>query len=114
MAQERQMGDDEDQRLFDALIDILDACEGSTLSLEEQLRALSIVWTQRAQQLRSDALAIPGAFPQERARQVALAQEMTAAILRDEPDLEMERLQLEGDVRGAADYFRRKIERRDL
>ena len=55
--------EDENDPRFVILMRLLDVCEASRLGLDDQLQALSIVWAQRAQQLRGEARAIPEAFP---------------------------------------------------
>lgn len=100
--------DEPDRRRFDILTRLLDACEAADLPLADQLDALAIVWTERAQRLRGDCLAEPGAFPREQARQHARLARMAVAI-NEAADLEYERLVQEDDRAGLWDYVRRTL-----
>ena len=90
----------------------LDICEQSSVTLEDQLLAASVLWLQRAQELRSRSLSEPGGFPREQARQLALMDRLLEAVRNAVPELELERLQHEGDVLGALEHLRRTIEDR--
>jgi hypothetical protein len=59
-------GDPRDDPRFHLLSALLDACEESGLDLDTQLGALTIVWVERAQRLRGDALALPGGYAAEK------------------------------------------------
>jgi hypothetical protein len=89
------------QDAIEAMIAVLEACEGKAPSLDEQLMILSLAWLERAQRIRSDALAIPGGFPEAQARQLADLEKIIELVKADVPDLELERLHHEGDIEGA-------------
>lgn len=85
---------------IEAMVAVLDTCEANAASLDEQLMVLSLAWLERAQRIRSDALAIPGGFPAAQARQLADLAKLTELVRADVPDLELERLHHEGDIEG--------------
>ena len=89
-----------------AMVAVLETCEANAPSLEEQLMVLSLAWLERAQRLRSDALAIPDGFPDEQARQLRELEKITALVRGDAPDLELERLFHEGDLEGVWKHLR--------
>jgi hypothetical protein len=89
-----------DKDAIEAMISVLDACEAAAPSLDEQLVVLSLAWIERAQRIRSEALAIPGAFPQAKERQLADLERIAETVRADVPDLELERLHHEGDLDG--------------
>ena len=70
------------------------ACGGSA---REKLNVLEMTWLVVASTARTDALTMPGGFPEERARQVAQLRRLADIVEADEPDLETERLFQEGD-----------------
>lgn len=90
-----------------AMIAVLETCEDKAPSLDEQLMVLSLAWLERAQRLRSDALAIPNGFPDEQARQLRELEKITALVKGDAPDLELERLFHEGDLQGVWQHLRK-------
>jgi len=89
-----------------AMIAVLETCEANAESLDEQLMVLSLAWLERAQRLRSEALAIPNGFPDEQARQLRELEKITALVKGDAPDLELERLFHEGDLEGVWKHLR--------
>ena len=90
-----------------AMIAVLETCEDKAPSLDEQLMVLSLAWLERAQRLRSDALAIPDGFPDEQARQLRELEKITALVRGDAPDLELERLFHEGNLEGVWQHLRK-------
>jgi len=90
-----------------AMIAVLETCEVKAPTLDEQLMVLSLAWLERAQRLRSDALAIPNGFPDEQARQLRELEKITALVRGDTPDLELERLFHEGDLEGVWQHLRK-------
>jgi hypothetical protein len=58
--------DPRDDPRFHLLTALLDACEESGLDLDAQLRALTIVWVERAQRLRGEALALSDGYVAEK------------------------------------------------
>src|SRR5688500_2921657 len=89
-----------------AMIAVLETCEANAASLDEQLMVLSLAWLERAQRLRSEALAIPHGFPDEQARLLRELEKITALVKGDAPDLELERLFHEGDLEGVWKHLR--------
>jgi hypothetical protein len=96
----------EENEAITAMIAVLETCEANAPSLEEQLMVLSLAWLERAQRLRSDALAVPNGFPDEQARQLRELEKITALVRGDAPDLELERLFHEGDLEGVWQHLR--------
>ena len=83
-------------QLFDRIYRI-NSVECADLSTREKLDVLSAAWMIVAHTARTEALAEPGGFPAERARQVDRLHRYAEMIAIDEPDLETERLWHEGD-----------------
>jgi hypothetical protein len=76
--------------VFEAMRRVYLACAG--LSTREKLDLLQLTWLSVASNARTEALVLPGGFPEERARQMALLHEMADQIGADKPDLKAERL----------------------
>lgn len=74
------------------------------LSTRDKLDVLYFCWLLAAQDARRMALIEPGGFPAEKARQLEELNFLTAMVSSDEPDLEAERLTLEGDLDGLRRY----------
>lgn len=91
---------------IEAMVAVLETCEEKAPSLDEQLMVLSLAWLERAQRIRSDALAIPGGFPEAQARQLADLAKIVELVKADVPDLELERLHHEGDIDGVWRHLR--------
>jgi len=77
------------------------------LSSQDKLTAISIAWLSVAKSARSEALIVPGGFPEERARQVEVLRRMVDLTETDTPDLEMERLFQEGDIEGMRQHLKK-------
>ncbi|MGB7220760.1 MAG: hypothetical protein WBD07_18315 [Vicinamibacterales bacterium] len=79
------------------------------LSSAEKLAAIESAWLYWSVRARDDELSIPGGFPVEQARQVACLEKLLAGVRAAEPDLELERLTLEGDREGIIRHMMKKI-----
>jgi hypothetical protein len=77
---------------------VIDACAG--LPIDGRLEVLQMAWIVLAEHARNEALAIPGGFPNEQARQRGELEKITSLVRADTPDLEPERLRQEGDLAG--------------
>jgi hypothetical protein len=86
--------------LVSKIMQVHSACLELGLSTREELDVLQWAWLAVASNARTEALGIPGGFPEERARQVTRLHAMADEVARDQPDLEMERLYQEGDDEG--------------
>ena len=84
-------------KVFTALVDVLLA---SDLESDDQLFALELAWVSVAWKARTAAIASPGGFPAQQARQVERLAKVSALVADDTPDLELERLWHDGDVEG--------------
>ena len=88
----------------DALLRVYAACAG--LSIRDRLSVLQIAWLAIADNARTEAQMSLGGFLEEQVRQLTQLRKMFALVDNDEPDLEIERLYLEGDREG----IRRRME----
>jgi hypothetical protein len=105
MGEEPKGGVMDDQRIWGATKAVLDALSG--LPLEERLMALQLAWIACAGWARNDALAYPGGFPAEQARQLVHLKNMASLVREATPDLELERLIQAGDTAGANAHLQR-------
>ena len=87
-----------DRTILDYLLAVNAALDG--LSTREKLDVVQIAWLTMGSNARTEALSIPGGFPEERARQVEQLEKMAELVSTAEPDLETERLFEEGDREG--------------
>ena len=94
--------------VLQTLFDITKVFVGRGLSEEDRLFVLELAWRGTASNLRNAALVLPGGFPAERARQVERLREIEAIVEADTPDLELERLWLEGDIVGMTAHLKRR------
>lgn len=93
---------DETKAFMEIATRLIDAC--ASLPMDDRLFVLQVAWIILAQQARNEALAIPGGFPAEQARQLLTLGNVARLVEGDTPDLELERLWLEGDVEGAIQH----------
>lgn len=98
------MAYDRKDAIFEVVNRVVDEC--AALSMGDQLMVLQIAWIVLAKQARDQALAFPGGFPGEQARQLEQLVKIAAFIREDTPDLELERLNQDGDFDGALKHFR--------
>jgi hypothetical protein len=84
----------------ESIVRIYLACGGDDVPTRDKLELLSAVWLCVASQARNEALIAPGGFPVERDRQSAMLRSFADLVDADQPDVEMERLFLEGDIDG--------------
>jgi hypothetical protein len=94
--------------LLDQLLRVNAALDG--LSTRERLDVVTLVWLLAARAARYEALIAPGGFPDERSRQVEQLHKIADLIAADEPDLDMERLNLEGDIEGILERVRAEFD----
>ena len=92
------MNDEGKPNLFETVALVCDAASGPSTSA--RLEVLELAWLLLASNARTEALIVPGGFPEEKARQLQHLRRMADLVGADEPDLEMERLFHEGDVAG--------------
>lgn len=92
------MSDDENKAYFDNTMRVITALDG--LSTHDKLLVVQLAWLTLASNARTDALFVPGGFPEERARQGDQLRKMAELVGIDEPDIEMERLIQDRDVEG--------------
>ena len=95
--------DNNDHRVFDMTVDLVDRL--SALPTGQRLMAVELAWVMVGMQARQEALAIPGGFQAERERQLEHLGKLAWLVREDTPDLELERLMLEGDVEGLARHL---------
>ena len=74
-----------------------------------RLDFLSGIWLLAASAARSESLVEPGGFPAERMRQLERLENMRLLTAHDEPDLEIERLNHEGDYVGLLRLFQERL-----
>ena len=96
--------DEEAKILFDGFKRVVDAC--SALSVRDQLAVLELAWLAAAEQARNNELALPDGFPAEQARQLETLEKMALLVRGSLPDLELVRLQQEGDIEGVIRHLR--------
>jgi hypothetical protein len=99
------MADEETSELVMAVLDAV-----SHLSLEDRLTGIEIAWIALAHRARSEALAYPGGFPDEQARQLGHLEKLGLLVAGDAPDLELERLQRQGDLEGALKHLLQRLD----
>jgi hypothetical protein len=99
----------EDKERLTAASNVLNAC--ASLSRDDRLLVLQLVWLLSAQRARSAALAVPGEFQREQARQLNQLEKMSVLVKKDTPDLELDRLLREGDEERALQYLRDHLEK---
>jgi hypothetical protein len=75
--------------------------------IREQLYLVETVWCHLAAEVRRQALAFPGGFPEEQARQLRVLRRFADYVKAETPDLELARLIEEGDALGAIEHLRR-------
>jgi hypothetical protein len=97
----------DDYAFLDTLRSVLKVCDDTGAPIEEQLTVLELAWIAWAQRARSAALALPGGFPAEQARQLDRLVKIVRLVKDDVPDLELERLHQEGDIEGVVDYLKK-------
>jgi hypothetical protein len=97
------------RQTFDSVINISTLLE--SLNDTDRLEVLEIAWLMTAANARNAALALPGGFPAEQARQLTHLEKMALLVREDTPDLEAERLFLEGDIPGMLRHMRAMIRR---
>ena len=102
--------EDQDGTLLVALDAIADVCTEAFSSIDDRLLACELAWLVFAGIARSEALAFPGGFPGEQARQVERLEKMVGLVRDDAPDLELERLFQEGNVEEIARRLRAALD----
>jgi hypothetical protein len=94
---------DDDRQLLEGASRVLDAC--ADLPIASRLLVLELAWMTAAAQARNQALAFPGAFQREQARQVEQLEQIAELVTRDTPDIELVRLEQEGDWDGVLNHL---------
>ncbi|HEY0873602.1 MAG TPA: hypothetical protein VGD94_09025 [Vicinamibacterales bacterium] len=97
-----------DRTTFERVMDITAQLE--SLGDVDRLEVLEIAWLVMAANARNAALALPGGFPAEQARQLTHLEKIALLVREDSPDLEGERLFLEGDIAGMLRHMRARID----
>lgn len=92
---------------LERMVKVIDACDG--LPPADTLFVLEMAWLATASNLRNAQLANPGGFPSERDRQAETLEKLAAIVRSDTPDVELERLWLEGDNEGAVRHVLRLL-----
>jgi hypothetical protein len=76
----------------------------------DRLELFQLAWLTMAARLRNDALALPGGYREEQARQVAALEQMLQLVGTDTPDLEAERLFQEEKHDELQNHYRRQLD----
>ena len=90
----------ENDAVFKVLTGLVEVLATSGLESDDRLFALELAWLSMASNARTAAIAFPGGFPAQQARQVERLAKISALVSGATPDLELERLWQEGDVEG--------------
>lgn len=98
-----------DKNDLDTMMAVLSALDGRGLSLDDQLLMLQTTWLVLAQRQRDEALAFPNGFPEALSKQIRQLEQTMAFIAGSEPDLELERLTLEGDQEGVLRLLQQRM-----
>jgi hypothetical protein len=101
---------DDDRHLLEATSGLLETVADRPMG--DRLLLLQMAWIALAQRARNDALAFPGGFQRELARQLAQLEKVVALVQADVPDLELERMTQEGDFDGVLRHLQTLMDKR--
>jgi hypothetical protein len=104
------MANDPARDTLEMLIEINRLCTERSLDDHARLELFELAWLTTAGNIRNAALAMPGGFAVEQARQLGFLEKMTALVGSETPDLEGERLFQEGDLEGWMEHMRRLMD----